>query len=98
MQSVDEPMGFVEFPPQADRFPAGETLAACVGVNALLFSGFQFLRDLLDLHVEAMQQFPRLCGVGVFTHGGILPSRWVPRALNWILSATEWGVPYAAPK
>jgi hypothetical protein len=98
MQSVDEPMGFVKFPPQADRFPAGENPAACVGVKALLFSGFQFLRDLLDLHVEAMQQFPRLCCVGVFTHGGILPSRPVPRAVNWILSATEWSVRHAAPK
>jgi hypothetical protein len=97
MQSVDEPMGFVEFPAQADRFPAGENLAARVSVKALFFGGFQLLRDLLDLHVEAMKQFPGLCCIGVFTHCGILPSGSVPCVVNQILSATEWGVRHAGP-
>jgi hypothetical protein len=83
-------MGFVEFPAQAGRFPPRETLNPGVGVKALLFGGFQLLGDLLDLHVEAMQQFSRLCCVGVFSHCGILPSGSVPRALNAMLSATEW--------
>jgi hypothetical protein len=85
-------MGFVEFPAQAGCVPARENLTARACAKAVLFSGFQLLRDLLDLHVEAMQQFPRLCCVGVFSHCGILPSGSVPRAVNAILSVSEWGV------
>jgi hypothetical protein len=97
VQSVDESVGFVEFLAQAGCFPARENLIPCVGATARLFSRFQLPRDLVDLHVEAMQQFPRLCSISVFAHCGILPSGSESRVLNAILPATECGARRAAP-
>jgi hypothetical protein len=73
VQSIDEPMHFVEFPPQVSS--PSPRHARCTALE-----GFHHLRDVLDVPVQRLQQLLRLCGVGVIGHAVIFTSTAMVRA------------------
>src|SRR5215213_2361520 len=68
VQSIDEPMRFVELPPQVNGLSSGGGRSTALHRMDPVLGGFQLVRDVLDLLVQRLQQLFGLCGVGIIGH------------------------------
>jgi hypothetical protein len=74
VQPVNQSVRFVEFVTQAGNPPPSDQSGVTLHTLRAVFGGFDLLRDLVDVGVQRLQQFPRLRYVGVIDHVGIIAS------------------------
>ena len=68
VQPVDESVSFVQFAAQAGGLASHKARGPSVCAQALALRGLELVRDLVDLRVEVVEQFPCLRDVGVLVH------------------------------
>jgi hypothetical protein len=80
VQPVDESVRLVELVTQAGHPAPGNHGSVTLHPPRADFGRFHLLGDFLDVHVQRLEQLPRLRGVGVIDHVGIFASTTAARA------------------
>jgi hypothetical protein len=80
VQPVDESVRLVELVTQAGHPAPGNHGSVTVHPPRADFGRFHLLGDFVDVHVQRLKQLPRLRGVGVIDHVGIIAPTTAARA------------------
>ena len=80
MQSVDEPVRFVEFVTKAGHPAPGNHSSVTLHSPRAAFSRFHPFRDFVHVGVQRLQQLPRLRRVRFIDHVGIIAPTAAQRA------------------
>jgi hypothetical protein len=80
VQPVDESVRLVELVTQAGHPAPGNHGSVTMHPPRADFGGFHLLGDFVDVCVQRLEQLPRLRGVGVIDHVGIIAPTTVTRA------------------
>jgi hypothetical protein len=80
VQPVDESVRLVELVAQAGHPAPGNHGSVTVHPPRADFGRLHLLGDFVDVHVQRLEQLPRLRGVGVIDHVGIIAPTTAARA------------------
>jgi hypothetical protein len=80
VQPVDESVGLVELVTQAGHPAPGNHSSVTLHPPRAAFGRFHLPGDFVDVGLQRLEQLPRLRGVGVIDHVGIIASTAATRA------------------